>query len=279
MDDSVRPSGTLDIDQEAFTHTIETVASILLISTPKEMLVTCNENETIGTAIARGQGQDFDYLPVERTGRIVGLFNRRKYLNGESEHKKKILRRYQPLNVGILISSDASILDFIATADLLNSPCRLVIRGTDIAGLVSASDLQKLPVQTALFALVMHFEALITQTLRQRADSNESLLVPLVAEDRKKARKLWERRVRESLAIDMVSVLALRSKIKVLRNLYSGLFDRSEWDRTDSIIEMRNGLAHGLEYASTWRLVSELVTNVNTIRRMIARFDEAAARK
>jgi hypothetical protein len=54
-----------------------------------------------------------------------------------------------------LIGADAGILSFVKGAD--RRGCRLVMSGAEISGLVSLSDLQKLPVRaTVLFALITH---------------------------------------------------------------------------------------------------------------------------
>jgi len=54
------------------------------------------------------------------------------------------------------IGADASIIDFVLTAD--KQPTRLVISGDQVTGLVNLTDLQKLPVRAALFALITRLE-------------------------------------------------------------------------------------------------------------------------
>jgi hypothetical protein len=46
-------------------------------------------------------------------------------------------------------------------------PRRLVLEGTEIRGIVTLSDIQKLPVRIALFSLFIHFELLLTEHLRE----------------------------------------------------------------------------------------------------------------
>ena len=71
-----------------------------------------------------------------------------------------------PLTEEYLIGADANILDFVVQAD--TRPCRLVVSGAEIAGLVTLSDLQRLPVRVALFALVTGFEMTMADLIKAK---------------------------------------------------------------------------------------------------------------
>src|SRR5262249_61336057 len=70
-----------------------------------------------------------------------------------------------------LIGDNASILDFIMGAD--SRPCRLLVAGTQISGLVSLSDLQRLPVRATLFALITGLEIIMAEAIRHRYPAPE----------------------------------------------------------------------------------------------------------
>jgi hypothetical protein len=74
-----------------------------------------------------------------------------------------------PLDQSILITSGSSVLGYIEEAK--ESPCRLVLRNTQIAGIVTISDLQKLAVRPALFVLVTHLELLMAAATAVRSIS------------------------------------------------------------------------------------------------------------
>jgi hypothetical protein len=57
---------------------------------------------------------------------------------------------------GLLVASDEPLKRFIPL--LVESPYRLVVRGTRIEGIVTNSDVHKLPVRLLAFALVTHLE-------------------------------------------------------------------------------------------------------------------------
>ena len=63
---------------------------------------------------------------------------------------------FEPLSEDHLIGADASIIDFVMQAE--NHPVRLVVSDDEVAGLVSLSDLQHLPVRAAIFTLITSLE-------------------------------------------------------------------------------------------------------------------------
>src|SRR6266511_4977695 len=72
---------------------------------------------------------------------------------------------YDRLGPDDLISAETSLLQFVWSAE--EQPRRLVLEGTDIRGIVTLSDIQKLPVRISLFSLFIHFVLLLTEHLRQ----------------------------------------------------------------------------------------------------------------
>ena len=111
----------------------------------------------------------YDHLPVLDLAageeRIVGLFNASNFFKAPPPDGQ-VRNHMLPLAEEYLIGADASILDFVIDAD--SKPCRLVLAGARIAGLVSLSDLQRLPVRAALFALITGLEIAMTEAIRRR---------------------------------------------------------------------------------------------------------------
>ena len=143
--------------------------TVELISTPREDLMTCFPRETLADVMARNK-EPYDFLPViepESGGMecIVGLFHAAPFFDclpeGTSVHD-----HFRRLSEDSLIGADASILSFVKTADA--RPCRLVVSGDNIVGLVSLSDLQKLPVRVALFALITGFEMTMAEGINAK---------------------------------------------------------------------------------------------------------------
>ena len=128
--------------------------TVKLVSTPRQILKTCKKADPVSDVLAANP-EEFDFIPVlDDSGdglSFVGLFHaadmRKKGIVDGSVSGFQL-----PLAEEHLVGADASILDFVVQAD--RRPCRLVVSGSQIVGLVTLSDLQRLPVRAALFALL-----------------------------------------------------------------------------------------------------------------------------
>jgi hypothetical protein len=76
----------------------------------------------------------------------------------------------QPLREGLIVSSDMPIAVLIP--ELKENHYRLVLRGGRIDGLVTQSDLLKLPVRLVVFALITHLEQVMASVVSVRWPSD-----------------------------------------------------------------------------------------------------------
>lgn len=114
---------------------------VALIATPRREFCVCRSDETVAEAI-RLNKEGFDHLPVvdaSRDGRkrIVGLVELARLTDGRPADSP-VRNHMAPLTEDNLIGADASILAFVRSAD--TSPCRLVLSGSEVTGLVSLSE-------------------------------------------------------------------------------------------------------------------------------------------
>ena len=124
-------------------HALHAGLTVELIATKLPQLMTCAPDEPLSVVKARNT-EPYDFLPVLAPGdggrdRIVGLFHAAKVFD-ETPADGRIEQHYAPLSEDCLIGADTSILNFVTDADEM--PCRLVISGARIVGLVSLSDLE-----------------------------------------------------------------------------------------------------------------------------------------
>ena len=136
-------SDPLAVDAANAFASMEASLTVRLISTFEPNLVFCQEGDLVHKICECGRYQRFDYLPVKRDNRIVGLLSLKNMKSDfgadlVSQHMKRI-------DDTILISSDVGILSFVEHAD--EHPCRLVVSGMKLDGIVTLADLQKLPVR------------------------------------------------------------------------------------------------------------------------------------
>jgi hypothetical protein len=183
----------------------------------------------------------------------------------------------RPLDQSILITSGSSVLRYIEEAEA--SPCRLVLRRTQIDGIVSISDLQKLAVRPALFTLVTHLElsmaAAIRASFQGRPDDD---WLTLLGDRRAGVEDKWQELKAGGLEIDLIAATQFADKRKIL--VKSGLIQcsRSRAEREFGSIEnLRNCLAHANNYASTRESACETIAAVRRARNWIAALQEVLA--
>lgn len=158
-----------------------------------------------------------DQIPITDRGRIVALW----------EHLREWKRR--PLDDSLLVSADAPLWHFIHTVH--EQPYRLVVERTRITGIVTWSDLLKVPVLVLAFSLMAELElAMNCRILEQYADDTWVKL--------RRRQKLE----RENLTLPTIELADLKDKAKVLRSI---LGTGRDFDaELDKVVQLRNDVDH-----------------------------------
>jgi hypothetical protein len=104
---------------------------------------------------------DFDQFPVRHADTTVGVL-----LRAGDHGGKTVGEAMQPLREGLIVSADMPIQELIP--QLRENHHRLVLRGGRIDGLVTQSDLLKLPVRLVVFALITHLEKVMSDLIQTR---------------------------------------------------------------------------------------------------------------
>ena len=140
---------------------------VFLIATRRDNVWVCHPVDSLAQVRSDNTISAFDYLPVEEACQngIVGLLAAKHYASSASEGDERALVRdcMCPLSEADLIGADATILDFIVR--VRRKPL-LVVAGERIQALVAWSDLQKLPVRAAIFALLTGFELTMYEAIK-----------------------------------------------------------------------------------------------------------------
>jgi hypothetical protein len=204
---------------------------------------------------------------LDRAGNIID----RSSFQSENQLVREV---YYPIGPTDLISAETSLLHFVWTAN--QQPRRLVLEGTEIRGIVTLSDIQKLPVRMALFSLFIHFELLLTEHLRQKVGNKDPL--SFLSEVRANiVRGKWQQFIASNMDQDIFSAMDLCDKrevaqaMKVLRRSNNSI--KSEiWD-----IEryLRNPIAHGAEYAENREAAGRTIAAAIATKEWIDEFRRA----
>lgn len=229
-----------------------------LIATGRPDFKTCLPDEALCEVVERNRADGFDFLPVMGPGTqggetIAGVLEVAAFIRGVAP-EQAVSDHMQPLGEEHLIGADASILTFIRDAD--RHPFRFVVSGREINGLVSVSDLQRLPVRAALFAIVTQLEMTMADVVRRRffqPDAWIELLSPGRAE---KVRENVARAKAEDTLVDRLLYTEFCDKVTIIDKTWpssgnASLEKKSFLKDMKDVQNLRDNLAHANDYAAT----------------------------
>jgi hypothetical protein len=177
---------------------------------------TCADVDHVARVFAESSLEIYDQIPVQKAGRIVGVLERRigSPLGAARDHM-------HALEDTLLVSAEGPLMSFVRTADA--SPYRLVVRETEISGIVTRSDLLKLPVRVLAFAMITHLESLMAEVILEACGSDDELWMKYLNQTRRekiveKQAKLQSRRMDPLLLLELMDFCDKRDIVKELRH-------------------------------------------------------------
>ena len=261
--------GVLDRVQQGLT--------VDMIMTPRAELRTCRRNE-IASDVADRNTKNFSFLPVvDAEKRILGLYEAARWFVTKAP-QQAIDDDFVLFSEDIVIGADASIIDFVRMAD--EHPTRLVVSGDRVAGLVSLSDLQQLPVRAALFTLITRLEIAMAERIEQEwnADAGTGWLAVLGRDRRATIQEAIDRAKMEDGFVSEIALSQLVDKATIIRKkrLIPGSATSLKRD-FNAIVKLRNDIAHANYYAETPGMASKVCLAVRTILRIEKELTAATA--
>lgn len=241
---------------------------VRLIATARQDFKTCRPDEAVCDIVEHNRDERFDFLPVLgpdlADNSVLGVLDMVR-LAGMDDTAGAVQQYMEPLAERHLIGADASILAFTRDAD--HHPFRFVVSQHHISGLVTLSDLQRLPVRAALFAMVTQLEMTMAAAIRDRIGDCDTWL-GLLSDGR--AQKVC----------DQIAT-AKEDDTFVDRLLYTQFCDKctiicKKWEITnaipqdkkeflsdmENIQDLRDRLAHANDYAVTRESARQLCISV-----------------
>lgn len=239
---------------------------VRLIETPRDHFVVCNPEETLGAVRARNARDAFDHLPVEDDGgHMIGVLDILVLdgLPGET----RVADCCIPINEDLLMGAEVSILEFLQTAD--QRPFRFLVTKDGIGGLVSLSDIQRLPVRAALFAIITQFEMAMARLIDARFPDDSWL--EYLPDGRRQ--KIEAERRKASEARNQVAQLLytqFADKLGLLRRIAKERGDnrsRNEFDdEFERLQDLRDQIAHANAIGITRDDAKDVIDKIRTIR-------------
>lgn len=228
--------------------------------------------------------ESYDYIPViakapDGKADIVGLLHAANYI-GVPAPDGLVRDHRDALSEEVLIGADVSILDFIKTGD--KRPCRLAVSGAGIVGLVTLSDLQKLPVRAVLFALVTGLEITMSEAIRRHFQHKDSWLTCLSEGRRVKINTEIAKSRTDDGFVDSLLFTQFCDKVDIIRKSFALLSDKKDVRaHLKEIQGLRDNLAHANEYAASpdqARRTCAIVRTLLELRKKIALHGQVEAK-
>jgi CBS domain-containing protein len=222
---------------EAAREATKAAFHVRLIGTFEPDLV-CAPVDAIADAWLDTAPPDFDQFPVRDADRTLGLLVR-------GDCPGRLVRDAMlPLSEELIVSADMAIAELIPRMRTL--PCRLILRGDRIDGLVTHSDLLKLPVRIVVFGLLTHLEMVMADLVSTHWPADEWL----TALGPGRRAKLLEKETvlrQRGLNPPRIELTEFADKRDLCKRLLAG--GRTRFDREmDELRNLRDQLAHAATF-------------------------------
>lgn len=230
-------------------HRVQASLTVNLIMVPREDFQVCRVKDTASDINARNENR-FSFLPVvDDRERVIGLYDAERWFQREAPNEV-IAEDFIRLSEEIVIGANAGIFDFVRSADQFAT--KLVVSGSGVAGLISLSDIQQLPVRAALFSLITSLEMAMAMAI-QRKWPEARLWLPCLSEGR-------QQKVRDEIAkakkldgfLSELSFTQFSDKADLVRK--AGVLPIADLQAKRSlgmIRDLRDQIAHANGYADT----------------------------
>jgi len=252
---------------------LEKGLQVIHITTPTAQLICSQHDEDIETVLIRPDLKQFDQIPIKKQEAIIGLLKRREC---PAEAKGFAKDHMEQLGEQILVSADTPLLKFIQNDSL----DRIVIGGTKIYGLVTRSDLLKLPVFLLGFALVMHVETLMLTMIRNTGITETIWSMWLPSRRRSDIRTRFAQLNSQRSDPDKLELTYFLDKSKILEQLVtleayaSHLPDRSIIDQLVEINLLRNTIAHTGNTSDSDDILQKFIDRLRIAHKWIERVEQ-----
>jgi hypothetical protein len=250
-----------------FTH-LEDAVSVRMAATMGELL-TCAVGETAKAAFAQANLDGLDHLPVLDRDMIVGVLVRQKSVQLPECPVKEAM---EPLHSKMLVSAVDPLLPVLESLDDTLG-FRLVVQSGEVQGILTLSDLQKLPVRSLLFSRITHAELLLAKVIRSRTGDDSQLWLNTLSEARRaKVLAKWGDLKKSKAELDLLECTEFADKRDALAEL-GGLLDWSTKKLTEtlgSVERLRNKVAHASEYASSPEEAKKTIHLTRELGKLIA---------
>lgn len=242
------------------------------IMTPREDFVCCAADEP-AQGVMKRVPEVFDAVPVvgsndptDTSAPILGLLHRDRI-----PFRNRTISAADCADTTALAqahSSDRNLLAYIH--GLSGHPVEFVSTGSEIVGLVTPYDLERLPVRTALFVQIIDVERLMGDLIMVRLPATADWETRIASHLSGKLRAGLSRASKNDSVGQPILSVDFTVKLDLLPHCFEGTH-HALWvsKESDEIRELRNVIAHGAPFADVTQL-PERVRHLLRLRRLIS---------
>jgi archaellum biogenesis ATPase FlaH len=176
----------------------------------------------------------------------------------------------------MIMAADASLLGYLEIAD--SRQFAFLVRENQIVGIVTLSDIQKLPVYCVLFSLLISVEMLLMECIRAAChDDPDKWMAHLQKGAKDKIEGYWKEAREKNIALlDKLSCASFWQELTAAQGL--NLISADEFATLERLKELRDLVAHGKEIAFTLDHALEIPSRVRDALRIQAELQEKLKR-
>ena len=228
-------SKTLGTPASEVIAAVRTGITIESIATPRAKLVM-REKDHQPTFKDEEELADFDHVPVTKDDEIIGIIDRGK-------------GKLRDLSESMFMAADASLLGYLEVAD--TRQFAFLVRENRIVGIVTLSDIQKLPVYCVLFSLLISVEMLLMECIRTAChDDPDKWMANLQKGAKDSIEGYWKEAQEKNIALlDKLSCASFWQELTAAQGLT--LITADDFATLERLKELRDLIAHGKEIAFT----------------------------
>ncbi|MGH2389415.1 MAG: CBS domain-containing protein [Chloroflexota bacterium] len=228
---------------------------------------TCAPNQEVVAVLSDPDLMDYDHIPVVQERLVVGVLVRT-----DPSETGLVSARMQPLSDAMLVAANMPLLEFIPL--LRAHAYRLVVVGSRINGIVTWSDLLKLPVRICIFTLITHLELVMISRIRALYPDDAQWMNLLSCGRRDKVDcKLNQLRKSRSNP-SKIECTEFCDKYTILAERYEAQYDRFMIE-LKAIQNLRDNIAHATSYVQGRSELTKFIDTLAATRTWISRFEKS----
>lgn len=236
-----------------------------LIAVLRPELRMCSASNRVTEVRSRNHEPVFDYLPVkDADGHLIGLLSNDAIDNASRYGEDaRVGEHMVPMSEADLIGAGTSIVALIGR---IRKKPFLVVSSQEIIGMVAWSDLQKLPVRAALFALVTGFELTMYEAIRRHFAKRDDWTKILKCHRLRKAETEHLKQCERGSNVDLLLCTQFCDKREILIESFDfGIGKRKLRKKFRAIEQVRDDLAHANNYAMSFEQAEQLCATLMTL--------------